>query len=76
MNQQIFRCNKEKTQGILNIPEYFDEVTAKICNSKTGLDNFVQVIRGDKGRIETSLVPPWRVIEKQLTHLIKPLTPT
>jgi len=32
--------------------------------------------RGDKGRIETSLVPPWRVIEKKLSHLIKLLTPT
>ena len=32
--------------------------------------------RGDKGRIETSLVPPWRQIEKKLTHLIKLLTPT
>ena len=32
--------------------------------------------RGDKGRIETSLVPPWRVIEKKLSHLINLLTPT
>ena len=32
--------------------------------------------RGDKGRIETSLVPPWKIIEKKLSHLIKPLTPT
>ena len=32
--------------------------------------------RGDKGRIETSLVPPWRVIEKELSHLINLLTPT
>jgi hypothetical protein len=31
--------------------------------------------RGDKGRIETSLVPPWKVIEKKLSHSIKALTP-
>ena len=37
--------NKEK--------DYFQSLEA-------GSGSFVQVIRGDKGRIETSLVPPWK----------------
>ena len=37
--------NKEK--------DYFQSLEA-------GSDSFVQVIKGDKGRIETSLVPTWK----------------
>jgi hypothetical protein len=33
------------------------------------------VAKGDKGRIETSLVPLGRVIEKKLSYLIKYQTP-
>ena len=48
--------NKEK--------HYFQSLEA-------GSGSFVQVIRGDKGRIETSLVPHWKSNREVLTTFIK-----